>query len=184
MNGMQAARIIRDELQDNTPIIAMTASAMRGEKENCIAAGMNDYISKPFEPHELNRMIYAYLPHSDEAPQARILDLDFLKKLVNNETQLIKEILELYIAKTPAALADLAAQLAEKNYDALYNEIHNLKNSVGLFGQGKLYMLLNEVEAGLYERVPDAPTIARIGMLKAGVTQSVKEAQEALQTMQ
>ncbi len=57
MDGLVATSIIRSDARNiynrNIPIIAMTANAMRGDQEKCILAGMNDYISKPFDPHEL-----------------------------------------------------------------------------------------------------------------------------------
>ncbi len=48
MNGLKASAIIRKELKSTVPIIAITAFSLEGEKEKCIAAGMTDYISKPF----------------------------------------------------------------------------------------------------------------------------------------
>lgn len=57
MDGMEAARVIRKELNIQPVIIAMTANAMQGDREDCIQAGMDDYISKPFKPHEIAAMI-------------------------------------------------------------------------------------------------------------------------------
>jgi CheY-like chemotaxis protein len=53
MSGHDATRCIRAEISDSIPIIAMTANAMRSDREHCLAAGMNDYVSKPFDPAEL-----------------------------------------------------------------------------------------------------------------------------------
>jgi len=58
MNGYEATTIIRNELKNNIPIIAMTAHAMAGEKERCLSLGMNDYISKPINAHLLFEKIY------------------------------------------------------------------------------------------------------------------------------
>jgi CheY-like chemotaxis protein len=58
MNGYEAATIIRNELKNNVPIIAMTAHAMAGEKERCLSLGMNDYISKPINANLLFEKIY------------------------------------------------------------------------------------------------------------------------------
>ena len=57
MDGMQAARVIRSEQKVQPVIIAMTANAMQGDREDCLGAGMNDYICKPFKPHEIAAMI-------------------------------------------------------------------------------------------------------------------------------
>ncbi|HEY0029396.1 MAG TPA: PAS domain S-box protein [Bacteroidia bacterium] len=58
MNGYEAATIIRKELKNNIPIIAMTAHAMAGEKERCLSLGMNDYISKPINANLLFEKMY------------------------------------------------------------------------------------------------------------------------------
>lgn len=58
MNGYEAATIIRQELKNSIPIIAMTANAMAGEKERCLSLGMNDYISKPINANLLFEKIY------------------------------------------------------------------------------------------------------------------------------
>jgi CheY-like chemotaxis protein len=65
MDGFEATRFIRREeskvLNCNIPIIAMTASAMKGDKERCLQAGMNDFIAKPVRMTELERMLVAWL---------------------------------------------------------------------------------------------------------------------------
>jgi CheY-like chemotaxis protein len=58
MNGYDTTVVIRNELRDTIPIIAMTAHAMAGEKEKCLSLGMNDYISKPINSSMLFRKIY------------------------------------------------------------------------------------------------------------------------------
>jgi CheY-like chemotaxis protein len=61
MDGLTAtAHIRKHESGSRTPVIAMTANAMRGDREECLAAGMDDYISKPFQPQELFAMVEAY----------------------------------------------------------------------------------------------------------------------------
>jgi two-component system, sensor histidine kinase len=57
MDGYEAAGIIRNEMKLNTPIIALTANALSGERDTCIQAGMNDYVSKPFQPELLYEKI-------------------------------------------------------------------------------------------------------------------------------
>ena len=58
MNGYEAAIVIRNELNSNIPIIAMTAHAMSGERERCLHLGMNDYISKPINANLLFEKMY------------------------------------------------------------------------------------------------------------------------------
>ncbi|MEA5404107.1 PAS domain S-box protein [Arcicella sp. DC2W] len=61
MDGYQATQFIRTKLGNNTPIIALTAHSLIGEKEKCIAVGMNDYITKPFSPKDLFNKIASFI---------------------------------------------------------------------------------------------------------------------------
>jgi CheY-like chemotaxis protein len=64
MDTKQATRFIRENMTEKKrtiPIIALTAAAIKGEKEKCIEAGMNEYISKPFNASELFEKIYKFL---------------------------------------------------------------------------------------------------------------------------
>ncbi len=65
-DGLEATRIVRNPesavLNHRVPIIAMTAHAMQGDRENCLHAGMNDYISKPVSPQKLVNALNAWLP--------------------------------------------------------------------------------------------------------------------------
>lgn len=66
MDGFEASGVIRDAhskvLDHDVPIIAMTANAIKGDREKCIAAGMNDYLSKPVDPDKLSHMLNKWLP--------------------------------------------------------------------------------------------------------------------------
>jgi PAS domain S-box-containing protein len=72
MDGLEATHIIRDPqspvLDHQIPIIAMTAHAMLGDRDYCLEAGMNDYISKPVSPHALIEALNTWLPHEDPGP--------------------------------------------------------------------------------------------------------------------
>jgi CheY-like chemotaxis protein len=61
LDGLQTTKLIRGDLQMNMPIIGITAYAAPGEKEKCLAAGMNDYILKPVDEAELHRLLAHYL---------------------------------------------------------------------------------------------------------------------------
>lgn len=63
MNGLEATRHIRQDLHLTTPIIALTANTSKGDRDSCIAAGMDDYLTKPFQPADLLEKIEAHISH-------------------------------------------------------------------------------------------------------------------------
>ncbi len=170
MNGIQTTEIIRQELQNDTPIIAMTASAMSSERENCLAAGMNDYISKPFEPEELNNKIYALLNYGKAKTANRIISLDYVMQLTGNDTQFAIDLFDIYVTRTPDFLRDIAEHIASKNYKQLHLEIHNIKNSVGILGAKELYDMLAAAEEDV---ASGAPSPATLKLLNTTITDLV-----------
>ncbi|MGL4597377.1 MAG: PAS domain S-box protein, partial [Bacteroidia bacterium] len=72
MDGYEATRIIRTELKLQTPIIALTAHSANGEKERCLALGMNDYLSKPFRAQELYFRIASVVPREKGLPKPEL----------------------------------------------------------------------------------------------------------------
>ena len=70
MNGFEATRVIREKEGErkHTPIIAMTAHAMKGDKERCLEAGMDDYIPKPIEPQKLFQLIEKWSKSPESRP--------------------------------------------------------------------------------------------------------------------
>jgi two-component system sensor histidine kinase/response regulator len=74
MNGLEATAAIREREKStgkHIPIIAMTANALRGDQEECLAAGMDGYISKPIRSSELFTAIEAFLRHRDPSAESQ-----------------------------------------------------------------------------------------------------------------
>jgi CheY-like chemotaxis protein len=175
MSGLQATYKIRKDLKLLTPIVAMTASVMQGERENCMKAGMNDYISKPFNPMELNQKIYNIIHQKQHIKQKRITNIDYLRAAVGNDWSAVKEILDLYLSKSPILLENIATCIAEGNYGDVIPHVHNLKNSVGVLGADQLFHLLDTIEFGLNNDKPTVEMQAMIEQMNALVKLSLDE---------
>jgi signal transduction histidine kinase/DNA-binding NarL/FixJ family response regulator len=135
MDGYTATTIIRNELNSDVPIIAMTAHAMVGEKEKCLQLGMNDYVSKPIKETVLYNIIARHAQHIPEKPTAfPHIHLDYLHQLSGNDKDFEREILKQFIYQAPDELSQLDAFIHENDFDGIRRTAHSLKSTVGYVG--------------------------------------------------
>lgn len=124
LDGYQATRIIRNTTKMNTPIIAMTSHSIVGEKEGCLAAGMNDFISNPFNPLDLYNKITQHLPSDgfeesfdtvkmDISPEANDYVL-YLSELSGRDKQFDSEIINLFLVQVPNELNNYRSALEDE----------------------------------------------------------------------
>ena len=130
MDGLEAtAEIRRMEQQTHThvPIIAMTAHAMKGDRERCIAAGMDGYVAKPISlatlMAEIDRLVLTRFQRELSFNQTELRD-----RLQGNE-DLIGELIQLFVGDVPLQLKAIATALAEHSAHQLENAAHSLKGS-------------------------------------------------------
>jgi CheY-like chemotaxis protein len=147
MDGYMATKKIRNELNNNIPIIAMTAHAMAGEREKCLSYGMNEYISKPIREKELFKIINDIL-HSNSSGSAGIknkndhssgqtaelLNLDYLKEISGGNTVFEVNMIEQFLQQTPVELRVMQDEFDKKNYAQVSQIAHNMKTSVSFMG--------------------------------------------------
>ncbi|GAB3027983.1 hypothetical protein GCM10027051_36230 [Niabella terrae] len=152
MDGIQAIRHIREILGLEIPVIAMTASALAGEARKCKKAGMNDYISKPFEEALLLEKMQQLLPLSTPSPakptgRPQSLDLSLVIRQTKNNPRLIRDMVSTLNRQLPGYMRRVAAAMEEKNTVEIYKSIHQLRGTLALFGaSGKLNQALLQLE--------------------------------------
>ncbi|HVB02861.1 MAG TPA: PAS domain S-box protein [Chitinophagaceae bacterium] len=153
MDGYQTTRHIRNKLKMNIPIIAMTATVLQGEKEKCLEAGMNDYISKPFAPADLFKKIanhtsgLEYLPViSGNESDGKLPDynLSYLEEMGDDEYLL--EILDIFLNTTPNMLEEIRESIGAKDWDNVYQKAHRLKTSIGILQITYMVDIINNME--------------------------------------
>lgn len=146
MDGYTATAQIRHTLQLTTPIIAMTAHALAGEREKCLSAGMNEYISKPIQEEELYRMIVRFTGGQQaEIPVKKVLyqhppalyrhiDLGYMREVSNGNTEYEKTVTEQFLEMIPEDLKSLELAWKRKDFIMLRVLAHNMKTSVSVMG--------------------------------------------------
>jgi len=142
MDGFEATAVIRKKEMGtgiHLPIIAMTAHAMKGDRERCLAAGMDDYLSKPIRGEEL---IDAIERHSYESPapgkekparQQPGLDKAAALARLKGDEKLLAELAGMFIRKSPKLLSAVQQAIARDDAQGLEHAAHALKGSVSIF---------------------------------------------------
>jgi two-component system, sensor histidine kinase and response regulator len=142
MDGLQAATLIRERERvtgTHIPIIAVTAHAMKGDRERCLAAGMDGYITKPINPAELAGTILAALPARAKLPASPAdpvaegpSDAELLARF-DGDSELLKELAGIFLQECPRMLDEIREALHSGNAKTLERAAHTLKGSVGNF---------------------------------------------------
>jgi PAS domain S-box-containing protein len=183
MSGIEATLIIRNDLKIETPILAMTVSEMQTKRDACIKAGMDDYILKPLKSAELHKKIMGLLHRGDSRQSEKITNIDYIKSVTNNDTSLMREVLEIYVTRTPDLVAEIEQDISAGNYVAAQSKVHYLKNSVGLLGADSLFHMIAAVEELLNYVPPTKETLHLIATMRDTVLESVQETNQELKLL-
>ncbi len=140
MDGLEATRLIRQNEKakqlTRQPIIAMTANAMKGDRELCLNAGMDGYVAKPIDLYELKaeiRAIKARLSNNDCKCQLHIeVEWDKALNLLDNDTGLLKQIIDLYKLDIPTYQQQLKAALESQTHNDILGIAHTIKTMAGM----------------------------------------------------
>ncbi|OQP50324.1 hypothetical protein A4H97_00305 [Niastella yeongjuensis] len=166
MDGLEATQHIRRELTSNIPIIALTANAVKGEMEKCIQAGMNDYLSKPFEEEDLIRLIAKWLGREthfgpvkatsiDDTP---LYDLCKLKQITRDDEKFIIKMLQVFISETTNSLNNLEQAFEQKDIRQVKFLAHRMKSSLNNLSVAEAANIAEKIEKGNWS-APDSPDL-------------------------
>lgn len=161
MDGFSATTMIRQAERarnTHTPILALTAHAMKGDREKCLAAGMDGYISKPLNMQELEA---ALAPIRDRKHAATSKwNPEFLRESLGGNEELIAELQRIFLADSPKLVARMEIALNNDDSRQLAEAAHSLKGEVGYFGVAELSRtVLKLEESGISGRLQGAPEL-------------------------
>jgi len=155
MDGLDATAAIRKSEETtgrHVPIVAMTAHAMKGDRERCLAAGMDGYVAKPIRSSELENAIAEILGKARRAVETSPAEKDAgivpetLLQGVGGNRRLLQKLAKLFLADLPKSSARIKTALDLKDEDGLAKAAHALKGSVGNFGAASAVAAAADIE--------------------------------------
>ncbi|MBC7390820.1 MAG: response regulator [Opitutaceae bacterium] len=154
LGGVEATIEIRNRGLNKSaiPIIALTANALKGQKERFIALGMNDYVSKPFNEAELYNKIIELLPEEaknripDNKVTKRVYDFTNLHLISNGNKEFEKKLLRIFIDTVPESVEKLAEACRKKNAGSISVTAHKLKTTINAMGIEQLKVPIQSLE--------------------------------------
>ena len=153
MGGLEATAAIRARERStgkHLPIIALTAHVMAGDREQCLAAGMDAFVAKPLRPAELFATLDHFFPPPDRPVAAHEpppqVDGAALLAGVGGTPSLLAEVVRVFLADAPGMLERLRDAASARNGDALAAAAHAIKGSVGLFTDGEAFTSARRLE--------------------------------------
>jgi CheY-like chemotaxis protein len=168
MDGLEATSAIRareKKIGGHIPIIAMTAYAMKGDRERCLSSGMDGYLAKPIRPDELYATIGSLpariaqaAPFDGAAILKPFLNWDEALEHVGGDPLLLRELISLFVIECPRWMVALRDGLSRGDAKLVCAAAHPLKGSLGTFAA-----------SGAQEFALQLETMAREGQLTGGM---------------
>jgi CheY-like chemotaxis protein/HPt (histidine-containing phosphotransfer) domain-containing protein len=197
MGGFEATAAIRlkeRETGRHMPVIAMTAHAMKGDRERCLKAGMDGYVSKPIQTRNLFEEIERIVPASTETEwepdsarpvegkeTAAVLDVETIFDAAaalerTGDDMLLREITEMFLGSYPKSMASLREAVTRGDSEALGFEAHSLKGAIGNF-----YAWAAFEAAQRLEELAEAGDLRNAGEALAAMEKEIKRLSRALE---
>jgi len=167
MDGFEATRAVRDAQSPvrnrEIPIIALTAHAMKGDRNRCLETGMNDYVPKPIQPQELADVIERHLPAdppTENAPPTRttasiptgVFDRGALLGRLDGDEDLCREVVRVFVEDAPRRIEGLKRALREGRAHTVEREAHSIKGAASNVGARAVSRAARELETWARDR--------------------------------
>ena len=164
MDGFEATTRIRLAEQvtgRHVPVVALTAHAVRGDREACLQAGMDEYLSKPIRPSELLELLARFgggarIAHGLQPLERPAFDADYFLARVDGDRLLQAELVELLRAESAEMLSEIRRSLTVNDSEVVVRCAHTLRGAVGNFGAGDASRAARAVEMAARDGKLDA----------------------------
>lgn len=188
MDGYTAVKEIRETLHLTTPVIAMTAHALAGEREKCLSLGMDEYIAKPIRESRLRQLMTQFTkPPSGKDEQQQNLNLEnsyqyislnYMKEISGGDLEYEKEVTSQFLEVVPATLSAIKKAWDRGDFPVVKHFAHDMKTTVSIMG---LTELLNPVLETLeYENLSESSFSSAYNFLQSTCNMALSEAADFL----
>jgi CheY-like chemotaxis protein/HPt (histidine-containing phosphotransfer) domain-containing protein len=168
MDGFEATQVIRDRENGGrrVPIVAMTANAMQGDRERCLAVGMNDHLTKPVNRAKLEQVLQRWIAAGQEsvaqpegadpshengvASESPPIDLEVLRSIVGDDREALFRYFDIFRVSTAELLVQAGTAVLQQDQQALARAAHTLRGSCGSIGAIEMARLSAEIEAAAH----------------------------------
>ncbi|WP_457748922.1 FIST N-terminal domain-containing protein [Sulfurimonas sp.] len=152
MNGLDAAKYIREQLKSDVAIVALTANAIKGDRERFIASGMNDYLSKPIDTVILEEILCKY---SKDQKREIVIDMQVVFQQINEKIGLNQKVsiklLKLFLESLAELLPQLKIAFEKEDNHKIYETAHKIKGAAGALYLEDIHDLMQAVEQSAQE---------------------------------
>ncbi len=166
---IQAIRQMTDPEKKDIPAIALTANAIKEERNKCLKSGMSDYLTKPFNASDLLDKVIAVSQKTMGIRAVTInksaepASLDTLKKIANGDLNFLKDTISIYCADMLEYYSKMKAFYNGNVLESVRGMAHKMKSSAGLIGANNLLMLLDKIEQS--DGLPDIELSSLISLV-------------------
>jgi PAS domain S-box-containing protein len=168
MGGLATTKRIReleDQSKRDTTVIAITASVLQRDIEDCRDAGMDDFIAKPFTKKDLESTVVSFVKKNqtrtstfqslEDAKDGEEFRIDSLMEMTGGDKRMVREMIELFLQQTPDMLMDMRQTLNRKDFKELSRIAHTLKPTFTYMDMDKAFVLAESIEASGLADSPD-----------------------------
>ena len=160
MDGFEATKIIRSNKSSvknhKIPIIAMTAHAMKGDRERCMNIGMDDYVPKPIKPVELATALNRWIggknfknkltKEKKNRVRAELFNIDEFLERIGGDKKFCQELIDLFLVELPRMLKSLRDGLEKEDAELVHRMAHTIKGAAGNICAPKLENATRQLE--------------------------------------
>jgi len=158
MNGFEAAGEIRNNISTTLPVIALTANAIKGDNEKCIAAGMNAYLAKPFKEEDLMKMIAGMLNTTGslnkakkvevaaEEPELVYYDISEIRAISRGNEAFINKMLIMFVEQIPVHIQEMKQHCEQGEWITVGEIAHRIKPTIDNMGIVSSKATIREIE--------------------------------------